>query len=100
MIANPPTLGVLVNAALLVVLLGFLMIVGKPVLLPILAAVIAVLCACHCLRGAWPIAGDQAVSGGVAAAFGAVDLCGSDPCAVGICTDAALCDPDGGPGFG
>jgi len=42
MIANPPTLGVLVNAALLVVLAGFLMIVGKPVLLPVLAAVIAV----------------------------------------------------------
>ncbi|MFZ1470388.1 MAG: AI-2E family transporter [Paracoccaceae bacterium] len=42
MIANPPPLAVLVNAALLVVLIGFLIIVGKPVLLPILAAVIAV----------------------------------------------------------
>ena len=42
MIGNPPPLAVLVNAALLVVLTGFLMIVGKPVLLPILAAVIAV----------------------------------------------------------
>ncbi len=42
MIANPPPLSMLVNAALLVVLTGFLMIVGKPVMLPILAAVIAV----------------------------------------------------------
>ncbi len=39
---STPPLALLVNAALLVVLLGFLLIVGKPVLLPILAAVIAV----------------------------------------------------------
>ncbi|EKE45254.1 hypothetical protein OCGS_0344 [Oceaniovalibus guishaninsula JLT2003] len=36
------SLGTLVNAALLVVLGGFLLIIGKPVLLPILAAIIAV----------------------------------------------------------
>lgn len=41
MTTHPP-LAVLVNAVLLVVLAGFLLIVGKPVLLPILAAVIAV----------------------------------------------------------
>ena len=38
----PASIATLVNAALLVVLGGFLLIVGKPVLLPILAAVIVV----------------------------------------------------------
>ncbi len=42
MIGYPRQLALLVNAALLVVLTGFLLIIGKPVLLPILAAVIAV----------------------------------------------------------
>lgn len=39
---HPPQLSALVNAALLLVLGGLLLIIGKPVLLPILAAVIAV----------------------------------------------------------
>ncbi|MDN5786591.1 AI-2E family transporter, partial [Pseudorhodobacter sp.] len=42
MTSDSPPLTVLVNAALLVVLAGFLLVVGKPVLLPILASVIAV----------------------------------------------------------
>lgn len=42
MIGTPPSLSTLVNAALLVVLGGFLLIIGKGVLLPILAAVIVV----------------------------------------------------------
>ncbi|WP_099826204.1 AI-2E family transporter [Oceaniglobus indicus] len=42
MTAGPPPLATLVNSALLVVLAGFLIYIGKPVLLPILAAVIAV----------------------------------------------------------
>lgn len=42
MTTAPASLETLVNAALLVVLGGFLLVVGKPVLLPILAAVIVV----------------------------------------------------------
>ncbi|HEY9039639.1 MAG TPA: AI-2E family transporter [Roseovarius sp.] len=42
MIGGPQQLALPVNAALLMVLAGFLLLVGKPVLLPILAAVIAV----------------------------------------------------------
>ncbi|MCQ0091871.1 AI-2E family transporter [Roseovarius sp. M141] len=42
MIEYPQQLVLLVNAALLLVLTGFLLLIGKPVLLPILAAVIAV----------------------------------------------------------
>lgn len=42
MIGHPQQLALPVNAALLVVLAGFLLLIGKPVLLPVLAAVIAV----------------------------------------------------------
>ena len=44
---GPNTLSTLVNAMLMVVLAGYLLKVGQPVLLPILAAVIVVLSLIH-----------------------------------------------------